>query len=290
MTKKRKKKKKAPVTGRVNSTIHSEAMADPKIKELVEILRVGWKAMEMPERSERLIALTKLRCSARGLEKELHQSATSIRRYLVRRRAKAPKAETPPPLVAVRTVLEQRAVEDADKRRKKRLEDEARTGSVSDKIATRLLKFCRAEEGVPESQILKADLAGALESAEIELNLFEASHFREILIPKKISIREVFQMSCPQEHEGEFWLIHRGRWIAKIVWAYAPERVIWQRALQKVYKRADELDPPAHPLKNFWKHQLRIKTIGETPPRPHYPGGARSMKRQGKPPGPGNGA
>ncbi len=241
----------------VNLTAHHKAMANSKVQALVKALRDGWESIGTLERTKRLIELTALGCSQRGLEKELKQPATKIRRHIGRGLPEQREADTPPPLVIARMRLEQMALDEAEKRRKQRLKDDEETGAVSDKIATIVFEFCRGQEGLPDSQILKADLQVFLDSAENQLNYFEANHFREIQISKGISTRKVFELSQPDELEDEFWLVHRGRWVAKIVWAYAPERAIWTRVLSKVRSRKDELDPPPAPLLNYMKRAAR---------------------------------
>ena len=253
MTQKRNSSRKSTV----NLTAHHKAMANSKVQALVKALREGWESMGTVERTKRLIQLTALGCSQRGLEKELKQPATSIRRDIGRGLPAQTEADTPSPLDIARMRLEQKALDDAEKRHKQRLKDDEETGSVSDKITNIVFDFCRGKEGIPDSQILKADLKVFLDSAEAQLNDFEANHFREIQIPTGSSTRKVFELSQPDEMEDEFFLVHRGRWVAKIIWAYAPERAIWTRVLSKVRSRKDELDPPPAPLLNYMKRAAR---------------------------------
>src|ERR1035438_10922405 len=82
MTKGRKATKKKMATHE-HQSLHRRTMADPKVAEMVAVLREGWPEMGPVERGDRLRELTALGCSTRGLEEELKQSATSIRRHIV---------------------------------------------------------------------------------------------------------------------------------------------------------------------------------------------------------------
>ena len=94
------KKKGLKQKGRVNLTVNRRAMADPKVKLLINELQSGWDRIGSVERGDRLRALVSLGCSTRGLGKELKQSATNIRRHIALRSlpaadCKAVRAEVP---------------------------------------------------------------------------------------------------------------------------------------------------------------------------------------------------
>src|ERR1017187_3200339 len=80
------KSRKVPIVDkkkRAYETAHWRTMADPAVRKLVSYLQLGWKSMGPLERGRLLHELAALGCSTRGLEKELGQSATSIRRHIV---------------------------------------------------------------------------------------------------------------------------------------------------------------------------------------------------------------
>src|ERR1017187_7182934 len=80
------KRRKVPIKEtkkRAHETAHWRTMADPAVQKLVSNLQLGWGSMGVLERGSLLRELAALGCSIRGLEKELGQSTTSIRRHIV---------------------------------------------------------------------------------------------------------------------------------------------------------------------------------------------------------------
>ena len=67
---------------RAHDTVHRRTMTDSSVRGLVSKLQQDWGSMGPLERGERLCELSSLGCSTRGLETELQQSATSIRRHM----------------------------------------------------------------------------------------------------------------------------------------------------------------------------------------------------------------
>lgn len=79
MKKKNRATKDAGST-RVNNTAHQRAMSNPKVHEILNILRFGLKKLSPRERDEQLNKLDDLGCSIRGIAKELKIPASSLRR------------------------------------------------------------------------------------------------------------------------------------------------------------------------------------------------------------------
>ena len=123
-----------------------------------------------------------------------------------------------------------------------RLNEENRSGALSDEVADIILNFCRMRDGIPETQIRDYDLSNLLGMVK-EFTRGELGPCPPpIKLPRKISLTELYRMTRPPESDGHMWLGHRAIWLAKIVMAIAPEFLIRVTALAKVEKRAAELE------------------------------------------------
>ena len=141
------KRRKVPIKEtkkRAHETAHWRTMADPAVQKLVSNLQLGWGSMGLLERGSLLRELAALGCSIRGLEKELGQSATSIRRHIVL--ATLPEADRKAidAGASAKKILALKAIADRQRRRQRRIDEDRETGALSDKIATNILEFYRA--------------------------------------------------------------------------------------------------------------------------------------------------
>jgi hypothetical protein len=267
---------------RSQGTAHYRAMAKPEAQNLVSILRSGWEDMDFNERGQRSCELVSLGCSVRGLETELNQSATSIRRHmelvnLPEEDRKAIEAGR-----SAKGILALKASVDRDRRRQKRIDEDQKTGALSDRVATTILEFCRAKEGPNRVPVYGKCALILLNRVRRILDVSDAAGFRKVRVSTKKGERRLFNKTRPPLKRGTKPGWHQEEWLANIVWAMAPERPIWDRALKKANGRIKELEPKKAPIDAYWDRQVRLAGLSNIPPRPIFQG-ARSMQRQGKP-------
>src|ERR1035438_3639740 len=143
--------------------------------------------------------------------------------------------------------------------------------------------FSRTGQGLPETPILPGEVPLLLSTAKKYLSLFEASARRLVRVPKELELKELFALTRPDVEEGDPPMEHRGKWIANVVWAKAPERRIWERALCKAVDRAGELTPPRSQADRDRDRKQRLPTIADLPVRLNRDIGARALGRQGRP-------
>ena len=240
----RKRKRK-----RIYATSHGRAASDPSVRKRIFALKRCWNNLVPLERGDQLLILIGLGCSSRGLRKMLDRSATTIRRHWT-------LAALPEKARAVviaggsrKTVLANKVRYDRLMARKKRIDEDAKTGVLSDEVTGIILKFCLDRE-IPPNEVIGFENASLLlNSVFNRLCQFDTNRSQAIRVPKRLSMAELFERTRPAEPDrtrdlgpGEaHWLEHRAEWLANIVWAKAPERPIWQNALGKASNRAPEL-------------------------------------------------
>src|ERR1035441_8572980 len=129
---------------RAHDTAHRRTMTDSSVRELVSKLLQGWGSMGPLERGERLCELSSLGCSTRGLETDLQQSATSIRRHMALAKLPEKDRKAIQAGASAKKILALKAIADRHKRRQQRVDEDRKTGALSDQLATTVLEFCRA--------------------------------------------------------------------------------------------------------------------------------------------------
>lgn len=268
-------------------TAHRRAIADPNIAKLVAGLRKRWKAIDGIERGDCLRELAVLGCSTRGLGKKLRQSATTIRRHMELAGLPIAQRRAVKAGASAKKILSDKAILDRQRRRKKRIDDDRKTGALSDEVADIILEFCRGGEDPPRASISRADFKVFINSVALLLFQFEARGQRSIKTSRKMGVVGLFEQTRSPVSEETFWLGAQAEWLAHIVWANAQERPIWESSLIKAERRVAELDGKGTrtPLEVFSDNRARRADIGNGPGiRPHFPGGAYRMTRQGRGP------
>jgi hypothetical protein len=154
---------------------------------------------------------------------------------------------------------------------------------LSDEVATVILEFCQAGQGLPETPILPEEVPLLLSRAERYLSSFDASGRRPVRIPEDMDLKEIFRLARPDAQKGDPWIEHQAKWLANVVWAKAPERRIWKPALGKAGGRAGELTPPRSQADRDRDRKERLSTIADLPVRLNRDVGARALGRQGRP-------
>jgi hypothetical protein len=278
------KSRKVPIVEkkkRANETAHWRTMADPGVRRLVGNLQSGWKSMGPLERGRLLCELAALGCSTRGLEKELGQSTTSIRRHIVL--ATLPEADRKAieSGASSKKILAQKAIADRHRRWQTRLDEDRKTGALSDKIATDILAFCRAGKQLRKNPILTGDVPILLNTVEWHLSQFATSGNRAVRVSKKLELNAQFRKMRPPKAKDAFWMEYQGKWLANFVWASAPEGPIRDRALQKAAARAGELAPTRTPIEMYKDRARRLAEISTPPPWRKADKKAWSLQRQG---------
>jgi hypothetical protein len=272
-------------TRRANITAHRRAIADSRTSTLVRRLRRKWRFFNPIERGDRLRELVARGCSRRGLENELAQSATSIRRHLELASMPNEIQEVIRNGFSKKKVLAHSARGRRVQRIRARLQEDASTGKLSDELADEILDFCRADSGTPETPLLKQDLSKVLNASERYLARLEATARPQLRVSKRRSPKARLNAIRPAPRPDELWIEHRAEWLANLIWTIAPERPIWQRALQKVRKRSKELERKKSPFEASTDEVVRKLLLGLEPPRRRITGLAREvMVRQGRRP------
>jgi hypothetical protein len=267
----------------VNQTKHQRAMANPKVQELVSNLARDWAAIDHLERDARLRELAAQGCSARGLGKVLGHSASSILREVAPEELPKTNRNVEEARASAQEALNQRTEAERDRCQRQRIIEEEKTGALSDEVAKVIRVFYRAGDGLPETPILPGFVPLLLSTAERYLSNFEASDRRPVRIPEDMDLKEIFRLARPDAREGDPWMEHQGKWLANVVWAKAPERRIWERALGKAVDRAGELTPPRSQADRDRDRRQRLPTIADLPVRLNRDVGARALGRQGSP-------
>src|ERR1019366_2490889 len=102
-------------------------------------------------------------------------------------------------------------------------------------------------------------------------------------ISKKLSLKRLLNKTRPPNGDVESLMAHEADWLANVVRAKAPERPIWERAIQKAERRFKELTPQKLPIEIWRDNQRRLAKISTLPSRPIYRRAALSLERQSKP-------
>jgi hypothetical protein len=68
---------------RINQTAHQRAMENPEVREALSALRARWNDLSPQQRGQELKVLISFKCSVRGIAKELGESESNLRRYIM---------------------------------------------------------------------------------------------------------------------------------------------------------------------------------------------------------------
>lgn len=262
-------------------TAHYRAILIPKVRKLISVLRRGWAAMGPLEQGERLCELTALGCSARGLEKELNHSATSIRRHMAIAGLPEEDRQAIGAGASAKKILEQKASKERHRIQAERVIEDRKTGALSNQVAEIIFDFCLATEG-PGGMPVYGEVAEKLFN-ETRKNLYvsDASGYRMVTVSKKKGAANgLFNKNRPTQ--GKDAPGHQAEWLANVVWAIAPEQPIWDSAFDKAEHRVSELTPKRKTPSEMYKDRIRrLVEISASPARRPRDPGAWSLGRQG---------
>ena len=268
-----------------NMTSHKRALTSKVVTDRIKKLRKGWKTMNGIARGDGLHALVKMGCSTRGLAKSLHQSQTTIRRQLQLAALPAAQRKAVNAGDSAKKILETKAAEVRRFRIVNQLAEEQRSGALSDELADMILRFCRAEDGLPPVRITQQELPIFLGGVETKLGEYEARGRRGIRATKRMGVEGLFRKTQPLEDTDDFWMAYQSEWLANIIQAKVPIRLIWENGMKKTKERAADLlvEDNRTPLQVYFDNAVRLVELGSGGNnRPYYPGGARRMPRQGR--------
>lgn len=271
---------------RRNKNRHYRTTLNPNVRKLIEFLRNRWAVLGSVERGRRINKLVSVGCSKRGLGKDLDIPESSVRRDA--KIAKLPESDrkaidsgqsAKKMLIAKKTAALQREM-------RRRMDQDARTGALSDEIASIILEFCRTGYRLRKQRMIRAMFPILLDNVGSYLRKFEQTDHRALKAAKKLEPRELFRKTRPRTVENTPAMVYQAEWLAEALWLIAPESPIRAMALIKARRRANELLPrrtiPEIIEDARVNSVVRIIELTHRPPRKIYQGGARSfMERQG---------
>ncbi len=271
---------------RRNKNRHYRVTLKPSVRKLIGFLRNSWAVLGAVERGQRINKLVSIGCSKRGLGKDLEVPESSVRRDA--KIAELPESDRNAidSGQSAKKILIAKKTTALQKEMRERIDEDARTGALSDEIASIILRFCRTGYRLRKQPIIKATLSTFLDNVGSHLRKFEQSDLRAPKAAKKLEPRELFRKTRPPAGNNTPAVAYQAEWLAEALWLIAPESPIRSRALIKAMKRANELLPrrtiPEIIQDAHVKAELRIIELTHRPPRKNYPGGARAfIQRQG---------
>jgi hypothetical protein len=232
-------------TRKPNITTHRRTLLRKNVRKRVAELRGEWYRLDCVERGDRLRELVKDGCSSRGLAKELHVSATTVRRHVE-------IAELPESLrhaivngESAKKQLEEAMSMRAQARLADRLAIEKRTGQVSDELADVVIAFCKGKLASGMS-MTRDELPLFLTSLEQHLQQPELFPVPRLRISMRLALIDRLKAAKPKNPQTDFEFAQLAEWLASFILATEPQRAIWERALKKVRRREKEFIRRSH--------------------------------------------
>jgi len=274
---------------RRNKNRHFRSKLNPKVMGLIATLRNGWADLGRVERGQRINKLVSVGCSKRGLARDLGIPESSVRRDA--KIAKLPESDR----IAIdsgqsaKEILNAKNRTTLEKERRRRIDLDARTGALSDEIASVILEFCRTGYQLRKQRIIiKPSFQTFLDNVGSYLRKFEQTDRRTHKAARKLKSSELFRKTRPRAGKDAPYMMHQAEWLAEALWLIAPESPIMASALIKARRRANELLPRRTIRESFEdaavNSAMRMFELTQRSPRKEYPGGARAfVQRQGPP-------
>lgn len=261
-------------------------MANPEVQRLIAELNDEWETIDRFDRGERLLSLAGLGCSTRGLAEALGQSATNIRRYMTFPALTEREREAIRTGSSAKHILALKSQADRRRKMRERVSLDMRTGELSDCLADTILAFCKTIKGMPPTPVLENELIFFLSEAGNAAREMDAAGTPPMKLPKRLELRQRFRRTRPQLQQDTLFMAYLAKWLAVLLRAEAPERPIWERAIEKAGKRSRELHVRLTIPQQFQVRRQRALDISEgPPPRRRYSGEAWRLGKQGSPTG-----
>ena len=270
---------------RRNKNRHFRSKLNPKVMGLIATLRNGWADLGRVERGQRINKLVSVGCSKRGLGNDLGIPEASLRRD-------AKIAELPESNrkaidcgQSAKEILNAKNRTTLEREMRRRVDQDARRGALSDEIASIILEFCRTGHQLRKQRIIKPMFQTFLDNVGSYLRKFEQTDRRTHKVAQKLESSKLFRKTRPRAGKDAPYMVHQAEWLAEALWLIAPESPIMASALIKARKRAGELLPKRTPSESFSEGYLvsLAKSIERSNLNRRVPqGGARYlMQRQG---------
>jgi hypothetical protein len=170
----------------------------------------------------------------------LGKSATSLRRHIDLSRLPEADRKAVQAGKSAKTILTAKACEDRRRYSRERVEEDARTGAISDQLADHILEFCRIKSGVRGSDLDTVILF--FNEVRNSLTRFDWEGQRVRKVRKSDPLKQRFRLTRPKPDQEEVIAAHLARWLVHFLKSEAPERPILDRAIDKAQARRKELE------------------------------------------------
>jgi hypothetical protein len=212
------------------------------VREKISSLYRKWDLLDPITRGERLLELTQLGCSRRGLAEELSVSATNIRFHLDLTALNPSNQEAVKAGSSAKEAINQLQKQREIQARIDRIRQEQATSGISDQLAKDIALFLAKEriwrgdeDFKPKAVTIGEDY---VERFFAELRwAFEVRFIGPAAIPRLTPRHKDFtvicQATCPDQKEYEFWFAWLADWLALSLLIAAPEVHIRDAALKK---------------------------------------------------------
>jgi hypothetical protein len=270
-----------PKRRRININAHQRSRLIPKVRQLLKVLIEGWPVMRPLERGLRLRELISLGCSMRGIGRDMEVSPTNIRKHVEIAGLPESDRKAIDEGASAKKVLALKAIANRQMRRQQRIDEDKRTGALSDEIATTILEFCRLGKELRKEPLLEGDISIFLDSVRWYISQFEADGHRAVRISKTLELKAQFRRTRPPKDPNRLFLAYQGAWLAEFLRSISPESPIRERALRKAEIRRNELKPKLTPRESCNRRILRLQEVSQSHRRQEKSGTWR-LKRQGR--------
>jgi len=270
-----------PKRSRINFNAHQRSKLIPKVRQLLKVLIGGWPVMLPLERGLRLRELISLGCSMRGIGRDMQISETNIRKHVEITGLPESDRKAIDEGASAKKILALKAIGKRQMRRQQRIDEDKRTGALSDKIATSILEFCRLGKELRKEPLLEGDISIFLDSVRWYMSRFEADGHRAVRISKTLELKAQFRRTRPPKDPDRLFLAYQGEWLAEFLRSISPESPIRERALRKAENRRKELRPKLTAIESYNRRILRLQEVSQSPRREEKRGTWR-LERQGR--------
>lgn len=207
-----------------------------EVQSKVAGLRDEWNLLGRVERGDRLRELVALGCSTRGLAAELGIGGRTVCRHLEIAALPEQDRETISRGASAKKVLARKAEQQRRLRVLQRVGLERETGKPSDRLASIVLRFCRGGSGV--HKVYAEEVPSFLTSVAAYLSRLGAYGARTPRFPGRSGLAERVEQLRPKNDPDVLWIEHQAEWLARVVWSYTQEQIIWETALRKAERRS----------------------------------------------------
>ncbi len=259
-----------PSSNNPKRTVHRQIAERPAIQRAIGKLSRNWKRLDQVERGESLDSLITAGCSRRGLAEDLGQSETSIRRHLTIADLPAGERERVKAGKSAKKILKLKADRDRLRQKQQRIDEDHRTGAISDQLADQIIAFCKLHRRniTAKEPDMLTNFFGAVRHSVMP----DWTHEPAKKLKRSLSLEQKFRLTRPQRDKNEIEFARLVRWLAMFLRSEASEQPILERALEKAERRRKEWDfeEPKTPLQLIRDREKRLAYLLESPKRRPY--------------------